>query len=111
MAGYIWRKSGAAHANFILAVSSNAPRPLYVEAVLPLPDGRAGDPIRKAILVEDSRVSFDGPVLSGWRPGSIYLFRLRAYADADYTKLIDSLEQRSLCIKPAERYLMQLKDE
>jgi hypothetical protein len=110
-AGYIWRKSGAAHANFILAVSSNAPRPTYVEAVLPLPDGRAGDPIRKTVLVEDSRVSFNGPVLSGWRVGSIYIFRLRAYGDAGYTKMIDSLEQRSLCSKPPERYLRQLKDE
>jgi hypothetical protein len=110
-AGYIWRKSGAADANFILAVSSNAPRPTYVEAVLPLPDGRAGDPIRKTVLVEDSRVSFNGPVLSGWRVGSIYIFRLRAYGDAGYTKMIDSLEQRSLCSRPPERYLRQLKDE
>jgi hypothetical protein len=93
------------------AVSTNAPRPLYVEAVLPSPDGSVANPIRKAVSTTDSRVSFDGQVLSGWKPGSIYLFRLRAYADADYTRVVDSLEQRSLCSKPPENYLKQLKDE
>ena len=110
-AGYVWRKSGNANANFILAVSTNAPRVLYVEAILPSPDGSAANPIRKAVSITDSRVSFDGPVLSGWKPGSIYLFRLRAYSDADYTRVVDSLEQRSLCSKPPEKYLKQLKDE
>ncbi len=111
VAGYIWRKNGTAHANFILAVLSNAPRPLYIEAVLPAPEGGPSEPIRKTVSLDDSRVNFDGPVLSGWKPGTIYFFRLRAYADAGYTRMIDSLEQRSLCSKPPERYLRQLKDE
>ena len=110
-AGYVWRKSGSAHALFSLAVLSNAPRPLFVEAVLPVPSGRAGDPIRKTVGPEEDHVSFDGPVVSGWEPGNFYLFRLRAFADVGYTRMIDSLEQRSLCSKPPEKYLRQLKDE
>jgi len=77
--------------------------------VLPVPGGGTGDPIRKTVSLEDSRINFDGPVLSGWKSGSIYVFRLRAYADAGYTRMIDSLEQRSLCNKPPERYLRQFE--
>jgi hypothetical protein len=62
-------------------------------------------------MLGEFRVSFDGPLCAGWRSGSIYIFRLRAYADSAYSKMVDSLEQRSLCSKPSEKHLRQLKDE
>jgi hypothetical protein len=109
-AGYDWHKNGNACARFALAVSANAPQPLYVEAVLPLPDGSASVPIRQTVSNTNSHVSFEGPFVPGWKHRAIYLFQLRAYSDAGYTKMIDSLEQRSLCIKPPEDILRRLKD-
>jgi hypothetical protein len=109
--GNSWRKTGNANAYLMVSVSSDAPRPLYVEAILPLPDGSAGKPIRKTVSSTESRIDFEGPVLSGWKVEKTYVFRLRAYADPGYTKMADSLEQRSVCIKPPEKYLKQLKDE
>lgn len=111
VAGYTWDRSGAAQAVFALAVSGRGPRPLYVEAVLPSPDGGAGDVVKKVVSAGESQVRFEGPTRSGWKSGGTYVFRLAAYADESRTMLVDSLEQRSLCQMPPQDLLRQLKEK
>ena len=107
--GNSWRNNGTAGTDFTLTISADAPRPLYVEAMLPAPDGSTAETISKTVRAGESRVSFEGPVKSGWRPNKTYVFRLRAYADAAHKQMIDSLEQHSVCVKPPDYLLRQLK--
>lgn len=110
-AGYTWKKDGSARARFSLTVLETTPRPLYVEAILPSPNGGRGDTVRKVISSGDSSVSFDGPFHTGWKSGSIYVFQLRTFSDSSYRESINMFEQRSLCTKPPDSLLKQLKDE
>lgn len=110
VAGYTWKKDGSAQAVFSLAVLGRAKVPLYLEAELPSPSGKPGDKVRKNLSAGEATVSFEGPWGVGWKSGNVYMFRLLAYSDAAYTQQIDSLEQLSLCRKPPDDLLKQLKD-
>jgi hypothetical protein len=109
--GQSWRKNGTANARISVTVSPDAPRPLFVEALLPAPDGSTGEIMSKTVRVGESDISFEAAVRSGWRPNKTYVFRVRAYADAAYKKMIDSLEQHSVCVKPPDELLRKLKSD
>ncbi len=110
LAGVGWKKDKTATAVFDLSVSGHAPRPLYVEAALPTPGG-APEKIKQTLSAMDSVVRFKGTPQAGWRSGTFYVFRLSAYRDPGYTELVGSVEQRSMCTRPADSVLNQLRDE
>jgi hypothetical protein len=109
--GQSWRKNGTSNARIAVTVTPDAPRPLYVEALLPDPGGSAGETISKTVRAGESDISFEGPVQSGWRPNKTYVFRVRAYADAAHKRILDSLEQHSVCVKPPGELLRKLKSD
>lgn len=109
-AGFGWRKDGAATAVFDLTVAGHAPRPLYVKVALPTPTGPP-EKVRQVVSPLESVLRFKGTPRAGWNSGGSYVFKVAAYRDPGHTELVDSLEQRSLCTKPPNSMLSQLRDE
>lgn len=94
------RRNTVAQARLILAVSSAAPRPLHIEAILPSPGNQTGERIRKSVQARESQVEFEGQMQVGWRANHIYAFRANVYEDSEYTDLMDSMEWSVLCVPP-----------